>query len=138
MLTVNAFSIVQSLPMGVPDERLKLRVTIDQKFRENIRLSQAVSVCQSQLTPPAKVPSSPTCSSPERGSEADSSLYSEAGMYGKQYRAGVVEWGGAQYGDQTGYQPPSYQCYSQPGQLYNNTRNQERVILVKNEPQVCS
>ena len=34
------FSIVQSLPMGVPDERLKLRVTIDQKFRENIRLSQ--------------------------------------------------------------------------------------------------
>ena len=55
--------IIQSLPLGVPDERLKLRVTIDQKFRENIRLSQAVSVCQSQLTPPAKVPSSPTCSS---------------------------------------------------------------------------
>ena len=89
--------------MGVPDERLKLRVTIDQKFRENVRLSQAVSVCQSQLTPPAKVPSSPTCSSPERGSEQDS-MYD--GIYGKQFRAGVVEWAGAQFGEQNGYQQP--------------------------------
>ena len=76
---------VQSLPMGVPDDRLKLRVTIDQKFRDNIRLSQGVPLNQSQLTPPAKVPSSPTCSSPERGSEQESSMY-EAGLYSKQYR----------------------------------------------------
>ncbi len=129
------------MPLGVPDERLKLRVTIDQKFRENIRLSQAVSVCQSQLTPPAKVPSSPTCSSPERGSEADSSLYSEAGMYGKQYRGGVVEWAGQQYGENTGYQASSsyqHQGYqAQPGAMYGqNHRVQERIILVKNEPQV--
>ena len=107
-------------------------MSVDPRLRENIRLTGP-----SQLTPPAKVPSSPTCSSPERGGEGENSLYEAGGgMYGKQYRAGVVEWGGAQYGDQTGYQPPSYQCYSQPGQLYNNTRNQERVILVKNEPQV--
>ena len=127
------------MPLGVPDERLKLRVTIDQKFRENIRLSQAVSVCQSQLTPPAKVPSSPTCSSPERGSEAESSLYSEAGLYGKQYRGGVVEWAGQQYGENTGYQASSYQQqgYTQPGAMYgHNNRAQERIILVKNEPQV--
>jgi len=134
---------VQSLPLGVPDERLKLRVTIDQKFRENIRLSQAVSVCQSQLTPPAKVPSSPTCSSPERGSEADSSLYSEAGMYGKQYRGGVVEWAGQQYGQNTGYQASSgyqHQGYpAQSGSMYGqNHRVQERIILVKNEPQIVA
>ena len=132
------------MPLGVPDERLKLRVTIDQKFRENIRLSQAVSVCQSQLTPPAKVPSSPTCSSPERGSEAESSLYSEAGMYGKQYRGGVVEWAGQQYGENTGYQAsPGYQHHgypAQPGAMYSghSHRGQERIILVKNEPQVSS
>ena len=93
----------QSLPLGTPDERLKLRVSVDPKFRESLRLSSGLS---SQLTPPAKVPSSPTCSSPERGGEQENSLY-EAGLYGKQYRAGVVEWGGAQYGEQTGYQPPA-------------------------------
>ena len=106
---------------------------MDPRLRENIRLSGT-----SQLTPPAKVPSSPTCSSPERGGEQENSLYEAGGgLYGKQYRAGVVEWGGAQYGEQTGYQPPHYQCYSQPGHVYGNTaRTQEKVILVKNEPQV--
>jgi len=135
---------VQSLPMGVPDERLKLRVTIDQKFRENIRLSQAVSVCQSQLTPPAKVPSSPTCSSPERGAELDSSMYEGGGgVYSKQYRAGVVEWAGQQYGEQNGYQHHGgYTSFNQVGQMYgaggNNHRHQERIILVKNEPQIVA
>ena len=79
---------------------------MDPKFRENIRLSAGLTSNSSQLTPPAKVPSSPTCSSPERGGEQENSLY-EAGLYGKQFRAGVVEWGGAQYGEQTGYQPPA-------------------------------
>ena len=51
----NLICISQSLPLGVPDDRLKLRVTIDQKFRDNVRRSQGISVCQSQLTPPAKV-----------------------------------------------------------------------------------
>jgi len=132
---------VQSLPMGVPDDRLKLRVTIDQKFRDNIRLSQGVPLNQSQLTPPAKVPSSPTCSSPERGSEQESSMY-EAGLYSKQYRAGVVEWAGAQYGESNGYQQSSanYNSFNQVAQMFgvNQTRNHERVILVKNEPQVVA
>ena len=64
----------QSLPTGVPDDRLKLRVTIDQKYQQvpidlqrekqplvsNGNLSaqsrrQGVSICPQQLTPPAKV-----------------------------------------------------------------------------------
>jgi transcription factor SOX4/11/12 (SOX group C) len=137
---------VQSLPLGTPDERLKLRVSVDPKFRESIRLCSGLSSNTSQLTPPAKVPSSPTCSSPERGGEHENSLY-EAGLYGKQFRAGVVEWGGAQYGEQTGYQPParhqdrfSYSApYNQVGQMYgSHARSQERVILVKNEPQIVA
>jgi hypothetical protein len=125
---------VQSLPLGVPDDRLKLRVTIDQKFRDNIRRSQGISVCQSQLTPPAKVPSSPTCSSPERGSEQDS-LYDSG--YCKQYSR-VQDWGQFQ-----SYQDRYYQqgYTTQVGQMYaTNTsvsaRSQERILLVKNEPQV--
>ena len=94
-------------------------------------------------------------------------------MYGKQYRAGVVEWAGQQYAEQTGYQPAHHNPYTsfqqvstehcqwvcgyatfhakttasvhmpmsvlQVGQMYGggpNHRTQERVILVKNEPQV--
>lgn len=128
---------VQSLPLGVPDDRLKLRVTIDQKFRDNVRRSQGISVCQSQLTPPAKVPSSPTCSSPERGSEVDS-LYDSG--YCKQYSR-VQDWG--QY--QT-YQDRYYQqAYNnQVGQMYSanpstlSARSQERILLVKNEPQILA
>jgi len=130
---------VQSLPLGVPDDRLKLRVTIDQKFRDNVRRSQGISVCQSQLTPPAKflkVPSSPTCSSPERGSEQDS-LYDSG--YCKQYSR-VQDWGQFQ-----SYQDRYYQqAYNQVGQMYTsnpsvlNARSQERILLVKNEPQVLA
>ena len=118
----------QSLPLGVPDDRLKLRVTIDQKFRDNVRRSQGISVCQSQLTPPAKVreensfltlkvkflkvPSSPTCSSPERGSEQDS-LYDSG--YCKQYSR-VQDWGQFQsYQDryyQQAYNQVSYTTYT--------------------------
>ena len=62
-------------------------------------------------------------------------------MYGKQYRGGVVEWAGQQYGENTGYQASSsyqHQGYqAQPGAMYGqNNRVQERIILVKNEPQV--
>ena len=113
------FFFFQSLPLGVPDDRLKLRVTIDQKFRDNVRRSQGVTVCQSQLTPPAKVwsknsyltlkvkflkvPSSPTCSSPERGSEQDS-LYDSS--YCKPYSR-VQDWGQFQsYQDR--YYTPQY------------------------------
>jgi len=129
---------VQSLPLGVPDDRLKLRVTIDQKFRDNVRRSQGVTVCQSQLTPPAKflkVPSSPTCSSPERGSEQDS-LYDSS--YCKPYSR-VQDWGQFQsYQDR--YYTPQYN--NTLGQMYQtnsspvSARTQERILLVKNEPQV--
>lgn len=39
--------------------RLKLKLTIDKKFKDSIRASKHVSVPESQLTPPGKVPSSP-------------------------------------------------------------------------------
>ena len=95
---------------------------MDPKFRESIRLSGGLTNT-SQLTPPAKVPSSPTCSSPERGGEQENSLY-EAGMYGKQFRAGVVEWGGAQYGEQTGYQPPHQDRFGYSAS-YNQVNTQQ-------------
>lgn len=44
--------------------RLKLKLTIDKKFKESIKASKHVPVSVSQLTPPAKVPSSPSMESP--------------------------------------------------------------------------
>ncbi|CAI9742995.1 Hypothetical predicted protein [Octopus vulgaris] len=44
--------------------RLKLKLTIDKKFKESIKASKHVSVPSSQLTPPAKVPSSPSLYAP--------------------------------------------------------------------------
>nr|UJP31562.1 putative SoxC [Macoploma tenta] len=41
------------------NSRLKLKLTIDEKFKDSIRASKHVSVPVSQLTPPGKVPSSP-------------------------------------------------------------------------------
>ncbi|XP_071498690.1 transcription factor SOX-4-like [Diadema antillarum] len=38
----------------------KLKLTIDKKFRESIKASKIVELAPSQLTPPAKVPASPT------------------------------------------------------------------------------
>lgn len=44
--------------------RIKLRLTIDKKFKDSIKASRAVPVSSCQLTPPAKVPSSPSIYSP--------------------------------------------------------------------------
>ena len=44
--------------------RLKLKLTIDQKFKASIKASKHVPLSMSQLTPPAKVPSSPSLDSP--------------------------------------------------------------------------
>ncbi|CAE1279142.1 SOX4 [Acanthosepion pharaonis] len=44
--------------------RLKLKLTIDKKFKESIKASKSVAVPASQLTPPAKVPSSPSIYTP--------------------------------------------------------------------------
>jgi len=40
--------------------RLKLKLTIDKKFKDSIERSKHIQVSASQLTPPAKVPSSPS------------------------------------------------------------------------------
>lgn len=44
--------------------RLKLKLTIDKKFKDSIKASRAVPMSMSQLTPPAKVPSSPAMDLP--------------------------------------------------------------------------
>ncbi|KAK3610995.1 hypothetical protein CHS0354_017874 [Potamilus streckersoni] len=43
----------------INSSRLKLKLTIDKKFKDSIKASKHVSVPASQLTPPGKVPSSP-------------------------------------------------------------------------------
>lgn len=48
-----------------PDRVPKLKLTIDKRFRESIKASKAVELGNSQLTPPAKVPASPTGSNPD-------------------------------------------------------------------------
>jgi transcription factor SOX4/11/12 (SOX group C) len=44
--------------------RLKLKLTIDKKFKESIKASRSVPMSVSQLTPPAKVPCSPSVEQP--------------------------------------------------------------------------
>ncbi|XP_072017660.1 transcription factor Sox-11-A-like [Amphiura filiformis] len=58
-----------------PDRVPKLKLTIDKRFRESIKASKAVELGNSQLTPPAKVPASPTGSNPD--SPLDTSLYED-------------------------------------------------------------
>jgi len=55
--------------------RLKLKLTIDKKFKDTIKASKYVPVSASQLTPPAKVPSSPSADSP--GTPESASFYSD-------------------------------------------------------------
>jgi len=124
---------VQSLPTGVPDDRLKLRVTIDQKYQQSRR--QGVSICPQQLTPPAKVPSSPTCSSPERGGEQDS-LYGDG--YTKIYNR-LEGWGAGQYQSyQERYNSQFYAQRSSPTMYARQQIKQEPMhglpVAVKTEP----
>ncbi len=44
--------------------KLKLKLTIDKDFKDSIKASKHVPLSMSQLTPPAKVPSSPSMDSP--------------------------------------------------------------------------
>ena len=55
--------------------RLKLKVTIDKNFKDSIKASRQVPISMSQLTPPAKVPSSPSMDSP--GTPESTSFYQE-------------------------------------------------------------
>ena len=59
----------------VNTNRLKLKLTIDKKFKDSIRASKHVPVPSSQLTPPAKVPSSPSVDSP--ATPESTSFYSD-------------------------------------------------------------
>lgn len=115
---------VQSLPTGIPDDRLKLRVTIDSKFKESIRRSQCVSV-----------PSSPTCSSPDgcgdgdHDSLYDNSAYSKHSRSGfttfsnpTEFRARVPDW----QRDYHGYQLPDYQVRN--NQFQQNVRIHQQSI----------
>jgi len=126
---------VQSLPTGLPDDRLKLRVTIDQKFREGVRRSQGLGLCPQQLTPPPKVPSSPTCSSPERHGEGDS-LYSD--QYSKHYQR-LGEWTQSQYQSyQERYHSQFYAQRSSPAMFQRQQIKTEPQpflpVAVKTEP----
>ena len=60
------------------NSRLKFKLTIDKKLKESIRQSKAVPVAVSQLTPPAKVPCSPSSSdSPGSPESANLSFYDD-------------------------------------------------------------
>ena len=55
--------------------RLKLKLTIDKKFKDSIKASKHVPMSVSQLTPPAKVPCSPSTDSP--ASPESASFYAD-------------------------------------------------------------
>ncbi len=55
--------------------RLKLKLTIDKKFKDSIKASKHVPMSVSQLTPPAKVPCSPNADSP--ASPESASFYAD-------------------------------------------------------------
>ncbi len=55
--------------------RLKLKLTIDKKFKDSIKASKHVPMSVSQLTPPAKVPCSPNSDSP--ASPESASFYAD-------------------------------------------------------------
>jgi hypothetical protein len=67
---------VQRLPTGYPDDRLKLRVTIDQ------RLAARPPSAMSRASPKMfQVPGSPTCSSPDRPESLYENCYRPQGWY---------------------------------------------------------
>lgn len=65
-----------SIPTAMnANNRLKLKLTIDKRFKESIKASKHIPVSMSQLTPPAKVPSSPSVDSP--ATPESTSFYSD-------------------------------------------------------------
>lgn len=57
--------------------KLKLKLTIDDKFKKSINRSKHVPVSTGQLTPPAKVPCSPSGDEPASPESANISLYED-------------------------------------------------------------
>ncbi|KAL3870026.1 hypothetical protein ACJMK2_042643 [Sinanodonta woodiana] len=59
-----AVAMQTPLTSEINNSRLKLKLTIDKKFKDSIKASKHVPVPASQLTPPGKVPSSPDVFTP--------------------------------------------------------------------------
>lgn len=57
--------------------RLKLKLTIDDKFKKSISRSKHVPIATGQLTPPAKVPCSPSAEEPASPESTNVSLYED-------------------------------------------------------------
>lgn len=68
---------VAPIAHSINQNRLKLKLTIDKKFRDSIRQSKHVPLSVSQLTPPAKVPCSPSADEPASPESANISLYED-------------------------------------------------------------
>ncbi|KAL1420390.1 hypothetical protein MTO96_024219 [Rhipicephalus appendiculatus] len=62
---------------GSGHPRLKLKLTIDDKFKKSISRSKHVPVATGQLTPPAKVPCSPSAEEPASPESTNVSLYED-------------------------------------------------------------
>jgi len=73
---------VQSLPSGFPDERMKLRVTIDQRLTRRPADLSTQRPIDHNSSP--KVPSSPTCSSPDRPDSLYDNFYRPQGWFPNQ------------------------------------------------------
>ncbi|KAH6922244.1 hypothetical protein HPB50_011040 [Hyalomma asiaticum] len=75
--------------------RLKLKLTIDDKFKKSISRSKHVPIATGQLTPPAKVPCSPSAEEPASPESANVSLYEDMVVDVKPSMAELVSAGSA-------------------------------------------
>lgn len=64
-------------PLNCGQPRLKLKLTIDDKFKKSISRSKHVPLATGQLTPPAKVPCSPSAEEPASPESTNISLYED-------------------------------------------------------------
>lgn len=64
-------------PLHGGQPRLKLKLTIDDKFKKSISRSKHVPLATGQLTPPAKVPCSPSAEEPASPESTNVSLYED-------------------------------------------------------------
>ncbi|XP_077547218.1 uncharacterized protein LOC144159531 [Haemaphysalis longicornis] len=69
--------VTATTPVNGGQPRLKLKLTIDDKFKKSISRSKHVPLATGQLTPPAKVPCSPSAEEPGSPESANVSLYED-------------------------------------------------------------
>lgn len=69
--------VTTTTPVNGGQPRLKLKLTIDDKFKKSISRSKHVPLATGQLTPPAKVPCSPSAEEPGSPESANVSLYED-------------------------------------------------------------